>query len=206
MFWNMRATRPGFYVCVSLIGLLAVGCGSSDNREFQRGLSHEGNVAGRFAQFIKSQGHAGGDVVVLTFADAGPRVREAQNRQLRGFRSALGSSRLVEVSISEAEDSRVILMQNGHFPLDLLMETLASHPDATAVISLVGVPILDDIQSLPVPLYAYGLSHQGLAFDAIDLGWAVAALHFRGANDRPPRNPGPIPPEILDSYALETRP
>ena len=200
----MSASPPTCFLLASLL-VLTSGCGSSDKREFQQALNLDERVAEEFAKFIASQGHAAGKVIVVTHPDVGPRIQESQTRRLRGFRKGFGDANVVEVPVAAPRDDRLVMVQNDYVPSGLLREAVAAHPGATAVISLVGFPHEDPVGPFPVPLYLFGLSHQQVAQQALDGGWALAALYSRGASDTPPRKPAPISPEVLDSYTLEVR-
>ena len=188
-----------------LILLTGAACSSSGNREFKEALNQEQEVAKLFAGNIRPQLPENGQILVLVSPDIGPRLLEARNHRLQGFRQALGSERIQVVPITHAEDPRLMMVENDEVPVDLFLEAIKANPQAVAVISLIGFPHDQAAAPLPLPVYLYGISHQELAWQAMEQGWASAVLYYRGASDEPARSTSPISHELLASYIMETR-
>lgn len=188
-------------------GLLftAVGCGSSSNGEFVRELKQERDVAGIFAEHIRQQTNGDGPILVLVSPNLGPRLQKTQTERLQGLRSKLGADRVIPVDVAAEDDPRLYMVDNDYLPRDLLLETLSRHPDSAAVISLIGFPHNSSGAGLGVSLYLYGVTHQALAWQAMDSGWASAVLYSRGVDDQPPRRRADLSGEMLASYTLEVR-
>lgn len=186
-----------------LLGTL--GCGSSSSRELAEALDLEEKVGQEFGKLIAAKGHAGQTVLVLTTPEPGPRVLSLEARRLSGLRKGLPGVSVLEVPAGSPGDERLMMMLNDHLPMALLSEVLAAHPQASAVVSLVGYPYLDAPEPLAVPLYVFGLSHQALGRNALESGMAVAVMYSRGASDEPLMNASSIPADVLQSYSVEVR-
>lgn len=200
----MNAPHYTSFVFAALL-ILSAGCGSTDKREFSQALNHERNVAELFAKQLLQNAPGDGEFLVLVNPELGPRLQRSQAERIEGFKRILGESNVRAVPIASLEDPRLQRVQNDDFPAELLLEILSSHPNTRAVISLIGFPYSDRAVNTSAPLYVFGISHQGLAWQALDQGWARAVLYARGADDAPLRNPTPVAPALLASYSLEVR-
>lgn len=200
----MNAPHYPSIVLAALL-ILSAGCGSSDKREFSQALNHERDVAELFAEQVMLKKSGNGEVVVLVNPQIGPRLRKAQAERIAGFERVLGANNVKTISIASPEDPRLEKVQNDDFPAELLNEALSNHPNAKAVISLIGFPYSEQGIQPQVPLFVFGISHQDLAWQALDQGWALAVLYARGVDDAPLRHPTPVAQALLDSYSLEVR-
>jgi hypothetical protein len=142
--------------------------------------------------------HGGGD------ADSARRVRDAY---LNGLRTGLDSRahEIVEADSSLVEMGEMLSLEQS-LTLDQLPQYLQQCPEATAVVSMVGIPHLRPGTRAPPgfpPLFILGSPRSGAADVLFRAGVLKAAVFFKGSYDRDAKPTRKMPMDELFDQRFE---
>ena len=188
-----RVANPILYSLLVAIFLLLSGIFSRDcgRQSSDQGILDFGEVCGgKLGEHIAQAFPEGGEVLVLQLfrgKPAGPGgsspMAEAQIKGLkRGF-GKTGLKSILGTLEGGVEILEVIRMGSGMIPEEMFLQALEQAPQAVAVVSCVGVPVLQSLPENLPPIYLLSGADRGTCRSLLSSGVVSAGVFLKSGPD-----------------------
>lgn len=130
---------------------------------------------------------AGSEVLVVHSGRFVPSMTEVLDAQIEGLKRGFGSASytLVESGPEEGSDELMLMMEDPLIRMSAFVKRLEGHPNAKAVVSFIGAPVLEPgvpVPPLP-PLFALGSTDPAMARPLLSRGILRAGVFYKASID-----------------------